>query len=244
MVDAVELSGYAYNSSVPDDFEVDFSKPMPIFPLPGCVLLPYVTIPLHIFEPRYRAMTRYALESDQPLIAMALFEGENWRDLYGGKPNIRPFVGVGSITAHEELMDGRFNLSLRGVARARVVNELDHDPFRMANLEPIESEDVMEIDLSDQRDQLRALLTHRSLQDWAPVAALAPWLACTRSTLALLDLTAMHVCDVDQRYAMLAEADPFVRADKLIAVLNETKEALELAERQKGGQDSNDIHLN
>ena len=49
---------------------IDFNKPIALFPLPGCVLLPHNATPLHIFEPRYRAMTSDALDTTG-LIAMA-----------------------------------------------------------------------------------------------------------------------------------------------------------------------------
>lgn len=226
------------------EIQIDYSLPVPVFPLPGCVLLPHVTIPLHIFEQRYRAMLRDTLDVKHQLIAMALFEGDDWRDQYEGKPAIRPIVGVGTVHAYEELPDGRFNLSLRGLSRAKVVREIDHDPYRMIHVEPIEDADIMEIDLTEERDALRSLLTDKYLQQWAPVSALSQWLRCESSTLALIDLTAMHICDVEQRYVMLAEADPFVRAKKLIAILREARKALETAANMEPPEQSDRINLN
>ena len=52
---------------------IDFEKALPLFPLPNCVLLPHATIPLRIFESRYRKMVGDAL-NDQNVLAMATFD--------------------------------------------------------------------------------------------------------------------------------------------------------------------------
>ncbi|MEX0743958.1 MAG: LON peptidase substrate-binding domain-containing protein, partial [Phycisphaeraceae bacterium] len=64
-----------------ESLTVDFSRPLPLFPLANCTLLPHAVVPLHVFEPRYRALAREALESSK-LIAMAVFEGDAWKDEY------------------------------------------------------------------------------------------------------------------------------------------------------------------
>jgi len=92
-----------------------------IFPLPRVVLLPAMPMPLHIFEPRYRAMTRSALENER-YIAMATLDPSGEEDS-AQRPRVRPYVGVGAITEWEELPDGRFHILLEGVGRARVLTE-------------------------------------------------------------------------------------------------------------------------
>lgn len=92
---------------------------MPIFPLPGVVLFPRAILPLHIFEPRYRAMLADAMASHK-CMAMALV-GEGG----GSHPPIARVAGAGLVVRLEPLPDGRSNLLLHG--RARV--ELEELPF-------------------------------------------------------------------------------------------------------------------
>lgn len=107
-----------------------------IFPLPGAILFPGLALPLHIFEPRYRALASDALARDRR-IAMIQPQGSG-----DGAPLFE--VGcVGRIGEVEALEDGRFNLVLEGETRFRVVRELDvTTPFRQIEAEPIEDEEL------------------------------------------------------------------------------------------------------
>ena len=93
-----------------------------LFPLPNVVLFPQVVQPLHIFEPRYRQMTADALEDDR-LIAPVLLQ-PGWEAEYEGRPAIFSLICVGRIIAEQRLPDGRYNLLLRGLSRARIIEEL------------------------------------------------------------------------------------------------------------------------
>lgn len=94
------------------------TKRLPIFPLTGAVLFPGMQLPLHIFEPRYRAMVGDALIRDR-LIAMIQPQRST-----EGAPLFE--VGcVGRIGEIQAMDDGRYNLILEGTARFRMVRELD-----------------------------------------------------------------------------------------------------------------------
>jgi Lon protease-like protein len=112
-----------------------FSGRAPLFPLPNVAFLPYVIIPLHIFEPRYRAMTADALDGER-LIAMALMQ-PGWEKL--AKQDVPPIhrtVCLGRIASWERLDDGRYYLLLHGLCRARIVaEERDERPYRIGRLE-------------------------------------------------------------------------------------------------------------
>lgn len=99
-----------------------FSGTARLFPLPNLVLFPNVVQPLHIFEPRYREMTADALAGDR-LIALGLLRS-GWEADYVGRPAVHPVVCLGRIVAEQRLDDGRYNLLLRGLCRARVAEEL------------------------------------------------------------------------------------------------------------------------
>ena len=93
---------------------------VPVFPLAGALLFPRSQLPLHIFEPRYRAMTRDAMAGDR-LIAMVQPRND-------AEPPALFEVGcLGRIGTCEELDDGRFNLVLEGLSRFRIVREAEVD---------------------------------------------------------------------------------------------------------------------
>ena len=93
-------------------------KPLriPVFPLAGALLFPRAQLPLHIFEPRYRAMVRDALAGDR-LIGMIQPRGA------GEPPPLFDVGCLGRIEGAEELEDGRFNIVLEGLGRFRVARE-------------------------------------------------------------------------------------------------------------------------
>ncbi|HEX8439763.1 LON peptidase substrate-binding domain-containing protein [Archangium sp.] len=98
------------------------TQALKVFPLPSAVLFPHAALPLHIFEPRYRALVRDALEGDKVLALAQLEPG--WEGQYGERPPMQPMLCAGLIIWHEELADGRYNILLQGVARARLLSEL------------------------------------------------------------------------------------------------------------------------
>jgi Lon protease-like protein len=93
---------------------------LPIFPLVGVLLLPRARLPLNIFEPRYLAMTRDALGGER-LIGMIQPSDPGSG---GMNPPIYPVGCAGRITQFAETDDGRFLITLTGISRFRVVEEL------------------------------------------------------------------------------------------------------------------------
>lgn len=210
---------------------IDFGDPIAIFPLPACVLLPYATIPLHIFEPRYRRMIADALEGRR-LVAMAMFEGDDWKEDYEGNPPVRSHVCVGQIIRHERFADGRYNILLQGLCRARIAHELPNDPYRVAILEPTESDESIEIDLSETRERLDALLGDPLLKQLSSVSSIHRWLNHEVPTAALVDLSIMALCEnPDQRYRLLAQPEITRRADWLEHMLRSTRNTIATATR-------------
>src|SRR5688572_32938054 len=109
-----------------------YTGPVPVFPLPTLVLFPHTVVPLHIFEQRYRAMVMDALKGDK-LIAMALLK-PGWEKDYEGAPAVHDVVGVGRILRDERTEDGRYNILLEGLARARIEELIPPDPYRRARV--------------------------------------------------------------------------------------------------------------
>lgn len=110
-----------------------------IFPLSGALLLPGMDLPLHIFEPRYRALIHDAMARDRR-IGMIQPRGE------GVRPPLFDMGCLGHIAHIEALEDGRFNILLKGLARFRVIRELDvATPFRQieADVEQAPGDEIL-----------------------------------------------------------------------------------------------------
>ena len=112
-----------------------FSGIVRLFPLPNLVLFPGVVQALHIFEPRYRKMMQDLLAADH-LVTLCLYENPEQQMETEDAPPIHSTVCVAKVIAHKELDDGRFNLLVMGVKRARIVRELPvEQPYRMAEVD-------------------------------------------------------------------------------------------------------------
>lgn len=104
---------------------------LPIFPLPGTVLLPRTFMSLHIFEPRYRRMLEDCVDGHR-VLAIAMLDETGHPDSWG-RPPIHRVAGVGILRRSARLPDGRFNVVLEGVARADISHELEPGlPYRRA----------------------------------------------------------------------------------------------------------------
>lgn len=101
-----------------------------IFPLPQVVLFPGTEMPLHIFEPRYRAMTRDVLASTRRLCVVQIPD-----DATGARqPPIARVAGIGEIARCDALPDGRFNIVIEGMARVELAELPFQRPYRRARV--------------------------------------------------------------------------------------------------------------
>ncbi len=105
----------------------DLPETIPIFPLPGALLLPRARLPLHIFEPRYLAMLDACMASRDRLIGMV-----QPRSVPEGEPSRLHAIGcAGRLTAFSETEDGRYMITLTGISRFRIQAEVTAGtPFR------------------------------------------------------------------------------------------------------------------
>src|SRR5438552_777128 len=108
---------------------------IPLFPLPNVVLFPNVFLPLHIFEPRYRAMTADALKGDR-IIGMVLLRPGHETN-YEGRPTVYDVGCAGVITHSQALADGRYDIVLRGIEKFRITSEDLTRPYRIGHVEAI-----------------------------------------------------------------------------------------------------------
>jgi len=183
---------------------------VPIFPLAGAILFPRAQLPLHIFEPRYRAMVRDALASDG-LIAMIQPRDE------GEPPELFEIGCIGRITASDELADGRFNIVLEGLHRFRIAREAEVEtPYRQvdADREGFEEEEEDEPLAIAQRAELE-----REARRYADALGYqVEWEAVGRLDDEMLvnGIAQIAPLDVGSKQALLEAPDIAARADLLV----------------------------
>lgn len=109
----------------------DLPDTIPVFPLPGALLLPRGRLPLHIFEPRYLAMIEDCMKTKSRLIGMVCP-----RETPGGEKRLQSIGCAGRLTAFSETEDGRYMITLYGISRFRIREEVQgFTPYRRCNVD-------------------------------------------------------------------------------------------------------------
>ena len=183
---------------------------VPIFPLAGALLFPRSQLPLHIFEPRYRAMVRDAQASDG-LIAMI-----QPRDV-GEPPTLFDIGCIGQIVGAQEMEDGRFNIVLEGLGRFRVAGEAEvGTPYRQVDADrsgfddEAEPEPLASIQRAElERESRRYADALGYSVDWESVVRLDD------ETL-VNGIAQIAPLDVGSKQALLEASDLAARADLLV----------------------------
>jgi uncharacterized protein len=193
------------------------TRALKVFPLPSAVLFPGTALPLHIFEPRYRALVNDCLAADRVMALGALAPG--WEEDYEGRPPMMPIACAGVVVWHEELPDGRHNILLQGVTRVRVLEELLTDRlYREVRAEALPE--------TRYRGPLEELLRRAVLEVAGriagPVAQELLQLATRAEGGALADAVASAlVADVQLRQNVLREIDPEARLRLVVDAVEE-----------------------
>jgi len=205
---------------------------VPMFPLPNVVLFPKTMIPLHIFEERYRTMTRDALASDRMIVTALLCEG--WENEYEKSPAVHDIACLSKIESYEELDDGKYNLVLVGVQRVRLVREIPHSPYRLAEFENLKDAacDEQSAEVIERRNHMAGLFTRfTELASSAAKSSLAE-LVPQYSFETLVNTVAAALNLPSQEKQGLLEIDDLKqRCDVLIPILQQQLEILILVRR-------------
>jgi uncharacterized protein len=205
---------------------------IPVFPLPGALLLPRGQMPLNIFEPRYLAMIDDTLRSSQRLIGM-IQPDPSHPGADTNKPNLFQVGCVGRMTQFAESGDGRYLIQLTGIARFRIEEELAvSTPYRQCRVtyQPFADDFVARKgeDAVDRKALLRALTAflkaNKLKADWEGIEN-APNEALVNA------LAMMSPYDAAEKQAMLEAPDLKTRAEILVAVTE-----IELAKSKTSGE--------
>jgi len=198
-----------------------FDGRLPLFPLPGVVFFPCSLLPLHVFETRYRALVKDALELHGCIGMVMLRPG--WESNYYGAPPIHDVACLGKIVEATELPDGRFNLVLCGEKRARIISTISEEPYRTAQVELIddactggrgEEETRLREKLLETANRIPAnLYRHKNVP--RALAKLDAPLGCSSDLLADSLMLPPHV-----KQELLEMLDPIARARRLLAAVD------------------------
>lgn len=196
----------------------DLPRTLPVFPLARALLLPRAQLPLNIFEPRYLAMVDAALAGDR-LIGM-IQPTPGAADGDDDRPPLVTVGAAGRITAYSETPDGRYLVTLTGIARFRLVAEVGEPaPYRTCRVDYGPFADDLSPNLGEEavdRDRLLGAfgdyLEANSLQvDWDEVRA-----ATTEALVNALAILSPY--GPEEKQAMLEAPDLCTRAEILIAL--------------------------
>lgn len=194
----------------------DIPPVIPVFPLSAALLLPGGRMPLNIFEPRYVQMIDEVLGRDR-LIGMVqpALDGSARAD---GEPNLCEVGCAGRLTSFAETSDGRYLISLNGVCRFRIAEEIEvRSPFRQCRIAPFAA------DLSDDQgggDVDRTALLRAFRQYLEANDLEADWESVSRADNATLvnALSMMAPYGPAEKQALLEAPDLRTRAETLIAI--------------------------
>lgn len=194
----------------------DLPASIPVFPLPGVLLLPEGHLPLNIFEPRYLALFDAALAGDR-LIGMVQPSFQVSEASADGSALSQ--VGcIGRITSFSETGDGRYMVSLTGVCRFRLTEEIHSSkPYRIFRQTPFMSDLTGEYD-EDSVDRESLLRVFRDFLDANQLEA--DWESVERAGNRVLvnSLSMMSPFGPAEKQALLEAPDLKSRADTLIAI--------------------------
>ena len=211
--------------SLPELEERDFAE-LSIFPLPNVTLFPGALLPLHVFEPRYRELLRDAL-SRRSVIAIARLRPGFEQD-YEGRPPVFAVCGVGRVESCSEREDGRFDLALRGLARARILEELPPQrAFRQVRAERVREPAADAALVAAWQLKLGSLWERLAPHLPQQVRDLSALTRGAEDASAYSDrLAAAMVADPNMSQQLLAEADPAERLRLLTGRVQELVDAL------------------
>jgi hypothetical protein len=194
---------------------------IPVFPLPATLLLPRSEMPLNIFEPRYLAMVDAALAGDR---VIGIIQPDAGLPAGQSGPGLFPVGCAGRLTSFAETGDGRYLVTLTGIARFRIVDEVtENTPYRRYRVtaEPFAGDFAASVGEAtvDRTSVLRTFRAYLAAHDLD-----ADWTSVDRASNETLvnTLAMMAPFGVAEKQALLEAPDLRARAETLVALTEVT----------------------
>ncbi len=223
---------------------IELPELVPVMTLPNTVFFPQSLLPLHIFEPRYRAMLREVLATNR-LFAVARLDDSRLTEPGAHEPPHR-VASVGLVRACQEGEDGTSNLLLQGVCRVEVTEIVRELPFRRIRIRPLVSaaaEPVAALELL-RLDVIKLLALRRRLGSAAP-KGLTQFLQTIDDVDTFADIAVFNLCeDGELKQALLEELDTGRRLRRFAARLRQDIARHRLRRKLQGRLDDDDVANN
>ena len=208
---------------------------IPLFPLPTTVFYPNTSLPLHIFEPRYRSMVADALNGKGEIGMILLKPG--WESDYQGTPEIMTIGCLGKIKQHSELPEGKYNILLSGLYRFRILNEIKGKIYRQAQVEFLK--EINDKDLTSEPSPIKEQLIKimrlylKNLPDRTKIEQALDMENCYKLAEFVDKLTHHFDLPVNKMQEFLEQQDVQKRADSLHSLIEFKNQLIQISKSMK-----------
>jgi len=209
---------------------------VPLFPLPTTVFYPNTSLPLHIFEPRYRSMVEDALNG-KGVIGMILLK-PGWESDYQGTPEIMEIGCLGTIKRHSELPEGKYNILLSGLYRFRILNEIKGKIYRQAKVEFLK--EINDKDLTSEPSPIKEQLIRimrlylKNLPEGTKIEQALDMKNCRNLAEFVDKLTHHFDLPVNKMQEFLEQQDVQKRANSLYSLIEFKNQLIQISKNMKG----------
>jgi Lon protease-like protein len=220
------------------EMEIMVPEKIPVMTLPGIAFFPQALLPLHIFEPRYRAMLRDVLATNR-LFVVAGIDPHKPNDF---EPPHR-VATMGIVRACQENKDGTANLLLQGLARVEVQTIIRNEPYRMVRIRALSSAPGADDDENLKlRIQLSRLLATRQRLSGEASNELTRFLKSVEDPEIFVDLAAFSFCANPRlKQKLLETLDVHRRLELFTQDVRSDIESIKLRKRLQGGLSDDNI---
>ena len=211
---------------------------VPLFPLPTTVFYPNTSLPLHIFEPRYRSMVADALNGKGEIGMILLKPG--WESDYQGTPEIMTIGYLGTIKRYSELPEGKYNILLSGLYRFRILNEIKGKIYRQAQVEFLK--EINDKDLTSEPSPIKEQLIRimrlylKNLPEGIKIEQALDMKNCRNLAEFVDNLTHHFDLPVNKMQEFLEQQDVQKRANSLYSLIEFKNQLIQIS-KNMGGRD-------
>jgi len=225
-----------------EEAEIEIPAVVPAITLPDTVLFPHAILPLYIFEPRYRQMLEEVLESNRLMAVVK--QDENAQGGMVEPPH--EYATLGVIRAAHKNDDGTSNLVLQGIARIRILEIVEEEPYRQIKIDPIQETSHASTEQLErlQEKTLSQLKAEEALLSQIPEEFM-DFLRTVEDPVQWIDLLSYSICShADVRQQLLEAIEPVDRFEILDHYLAKRLEQISLNRLLQGKTRDDEIGLN